>query len=358
MSFEEIMEDMLSRVPDSIDKREGGIIYTAIAPVAAMVAEMFFYSGNIRNATIPDTSACAGDDLTRKCAEHGVNRYPASNAVRLGLFTDFSDQPAEVEIGSRFAAEGLAYSVTERITAGRYKLRCEQSGMIGNNYFGAVLPLDSTHLLGTAILDHILIPGEEEETDEALRTRFYIVVNAEPYGGNLAHYEQWILAIPGVGNVKIFPTPNNRGGKVHCVIVDPDNRPCSETMIQELQEMIDPYPHGLGLGIAPIGHDVTVSTVDEAVIHVAATLQLKANFTIANVLPDIQAAIKKYMAELAFVDNVVRIAFIEAAMLGVEGVRDISLVSLNGNAQNISLSNSFDNYQIPVLGELHLSEVS
>ena len=34
MTYEKIMERMLSRVPDTLDKREGAIIFDALAPAA------------------------------------------------------------------------------------------------------------------------------------------------------------------------------------------------------------------------------------------------------------------------------------------------------------------------------------
>ena len=34
MSFQDILQRMLDRVPDKYDKREGSVIYTALAPAA------------------------------------------------------------------------------------------------------------------------------------------------------------------------------------------------------------------------------------------------------------------------------------------------------------------------------------
>ena len=38
MTFEAILERMLNRIPDSLDKREGSVIYDAIAPAALEIA--------------------------------------------------------------------------------------------------------------------------------------------------------------------------------------------------------------------------------------------------------------------------------------------------------------------------------
>ena len=41
VSYEGILNRMLNRVPDSLDKREGGVIYTALAPAAAEMKIMY-----------------------------------------------------------------------------------------------------------------------------------------------------------------------------------------------------------------------------------------------------------------------------------------------------------------------------
>lgn len=47
MTFENIMDRCLARVPDSVDKREGSVIYDAIAPAAAELAIMYIELGTI-----------------------------------------------------------------------------------------------------------------------------------------------------------------------------------------------------------------------------------------------------------------------------------------------------------------------
>lgn len=356
MTFDEIMELMLARVPDDVDKREGGVIWHAVSPVAAMVAELWAYGDNIHNSTIPDNEMAAGSVLTRKCAEHGVNRYPATKAVRRGIFEAFNGQPANVGLGELFAAESITYAVVDRLRAGEYRLECTQPGIVGNGYFGPVLPLDSSHQLGTATLGDVLVPGEEEEPDEALRTRFYIEVNALPFGGNVDQYRKWVMDIPGVGNAKIFPTPNGQGGRVHIVVVGPDNGPLASDFLSDIQEILDPEPHGEGLGTAPIGHRVSVSTVEEVIVDVASSVLLKSGYSLASVVADAREALTSYLADLSFVDNVVRVAHVEAAILAAPGVRDIAGTTLNGSAANITLAQRFDCYEVPVIGSLSLTE--
>nr|WP_319487233.1 baseplate J/gp47 family protein [uncultured Caproiciproducens sp.] len=356
-TFEEIMQLMLSKVPNDLDKRDGSPIYVTLAPVAEMLVEQQFYADNIQDATMPDTAI--GDDLTRRCAEHGVNRYPASSAIRKGVFTSAADgNPMDVPINSLFGADGVTYKVKKQISTGTYELECQQTGVVGNSYFGSLLPIDNIEGLGTATLSEVLTAGEEEEYDEELRTRFFKEVNEQPFGGNIADYEQKILKIAGVGGVKVFPTPNNQGGKVQCVIVDPDNKPTSASLIQAVQNEIDPEPHGKGYGLAPIDHFVTISTVSELTVNVKISVALRAGVEISGVQSSVETVIKNYLYSLAFKDNVVRTARIEAAVLTVDGVADISKTLLNNQPDNITLSSNFDNYQVPIVGSVTITEAT
>ena len=41
-TYENILQEMLNRVPDDIDKREGSVIYDALAPTAYSIADLYF----------------------------------------------------------------------------------------------------------------------------------------------------------------------------------------------------------------------------------------------------------------------------------------------------------------------------
>lgn len=354
IGYEELMDQMLAAIPNNIDKREGSLIYVALAPIVSMITEQQWYADNIMDSTMADTAL--GDDLTRKCGEHGVNRYPAFPAVRKGIFTTEDGRRQDVEIGSRFGAEGVAYEVTARKELGIFELTCEQTGKVGNSYFGPILPIGNPYL-GAATLSDVLVPGEEVESDEALRERFYIVVNSRPFGGNIAQYEENILAIPGVGGVRVFPTPENQGGKVQCVIIGADFRPASPALVARVQEIINPEPSAKGYGLAPIGHNTTISTVVKKPVDVATTIAAAQDYRTADLLPAVRQAVEHYLQALVFHDNVVRIARIDAAILAVDGIADIAGTTLCGTAGNLVLSAQWNRYEIPVMGELMVKEM-
>jgi uncharacterized phage protein gp47/JayE len=358
VTFEEIMERMMAMVPDDIDKREDkSLIWHTLSPVAAMMAEAWIYGDNIHNSSIPDNEMCAGSVLTRKCAEHGVNRQLASRSVRLGIFADSGGSPADVDIGDTFVAESIVYTAIYRKEAGQYALECAQAGIIGNQYFGPVLPLETARQLGAATLGDVLTPGENEETDEALRLRFYVEVNALPYGGNIDQYLKWVKDIPGVGDAKIFPVPKDQGGRVHIVIAGPDNSAVSSDFISQLKEMIDPEPHANGKGVAPIGHWVTISTVTEKRIDVSSSVLLKSGYSLAAARSEVEEVLKAYFSGFSFEEATVRVSRVESGILSANGVADYFSTALNGQDANIQLNKSYNIFEVPVLGALTLTEV-
>ena len=85
ITYEEILDRMLERVPDSMDKREGSVIYDALAPAAVELMQMYIELDTILQVTFADTSM--GEFLDRRCAERGIIRNQATKAILKGEFT-------------------------------------------------------------------------------------------------------------------------------------------------------------------------------------------------------------------------------------------------------------------------------
>ncbi|GIQ70774.1 phage tail protein [Xylanibacillus composti] len=350
MTFEHILQRMLSRVPNDIDKREGSIIYDALAPAAFELAQMYMELNLIMDLSFVDTAS--GDYLTRLTAQVGVNRRPATRALRRGIFVGQNSAPIDVPIGNRFSIAGVAYTVLSREMFGQYVLECEQPGVIGNQYFGVMLPVDYVTGLVRAELTEVLVPGEDEEADEVLRQRYYEEVNNPPFGGNVAQYKQIVNAIDGVGATKVFPTWQG-GGTAKCTIIAADWSVPSPQLLDEVQEIIDPTPQGKGLGQAPIGHEVTIAGVTEHTISIETTLSLASDMTPGQVQADVEEVIAAYLLELR--QNwaqqqqlIVRTAQIDARILTVPGVEDVEGTEINGDAANLTLGED----EIPMMGSV------
>lgn len=346
MTAKEKFNRMMNRVPNTLDKRKGSVIYLALSAVAEELALQEKKVDENYDQTFADTAV--GDDLRRRAAERGVIWKQKTAAIRKASFN------ITVPIGSRFGIEAVTYIVTENLENNESKLQCEQLGVIGNAYVGDMLPITTLPGLTTAILTDILIPGEDDEDDESLRSRYYESLESEAFGGNQADYKVKSKNLQGVGGVKVYPVWNG-GGTVKLVIIDSTfNRPSIE-FIDIVQTAIDPVVNqGAGEGIAPIGHVVTVEGVEELVINISSNIDLVEGFVWEDVEPYIDEAVKAYFLDIKKTwDNydtstglVVRISQIENAILHVTGVLDIAGTTLNGGATNLILTPA----QIPILG--------
>ncbi|HIW33435.1 MAG TPA: baseplate J/gp47 family protein, partial [Candidatus Paenibacillus intestinavium] len=234
---------------------------------------------------------------------------------------------------------------------------CETTGTIGNEQFGMLLPIDYVANLARAELGEVLVPGEDEESDDMLRQRFYEAVNEPAFGGNVADYKQKVNEIAGVGATKVYPVWNG-GGTVKCTIIAADWEPPSSALVNDVQTIIDPIVNsGQGLGQAPIGHVVTIAGVTGVTINIETTLLLSENVTPGHVQADIEMLMDAYLLELRQdwqnqVQIIVRIAQIDARMLTAQGVEDVSNTKINGIAANLTLSAD----DIPMLGTVTIND--
>lgn len=354
-TYEAILVRMLARVPGTIDKREGSLIYDALAPAAAELAQAYAELEVNNNLSFADTAS--GEFLTRRAAEFGIKRKVATKAWRRGGFLDSNNALFNIPLGSRYSIGGLNYTAIEQINIGAYVLECETAGTAGNQQFGDLLPIAYVNGLARAELTEVLVPGEDEETDEALLSRYYETVNEPAFGGNMADYRQKINAINGVGGTKVFPTWAG-GGTVKCTIIAADWAKPSPELVNEVQSTMDPEENqGMGLGQAPIGHAVTIAGVDKVTVDVETTLTLAPGVTPGQVLSDVEVILDAYLLEqrkawAAQTQIIIRTAQIDARMLTVQGVEDVTGTKLNGTEANLAL----DEEEIPILGTVIINE--
>ena len=345
ITYEVILQRMLDRVPNNMDKREGSIIFDALAPAAVELQLMYIELDTILKETFADTAQ--RDYLVRRTAERGIEPYEATYATLKGIFTPSS---LEIPIGSRFSCNELNYVITSKIQDGEYQLQCETLGVDGNANFGDLIPIDYIQGLETAKLTELLIPGEDEEDVESLRERYFASFETKPYGGNKKDYIQKTNAIAGVGSTKVTPIWQG-GGTVLLTILNSEYSKASNALIKAVQEEIDPTQDGTGMGIAPIGHIVTVQTVEEVPINVKATFGFDEGYSFNSLKSTIQNVISEYLLDLRKnwanqTSTVVRISQIETKILQIEGIIDIQNTKINGSTSNLTLTE----YQVPIFG--------
>lgn len=390
VTYEVILQRMLDRVSNELDKRESSLIWDTHSSTAIELQILYIELDTLITNSYGDTAA--REFLIMLCADRGITPESATNAILKGVFT-----PTNIDVtGQRFNIGEVNYVVTEKIADGEYKVECEESGIIGNQYLGDMIPMDYIAGLETATLTEVLIPGENEEETEHLRQRYFDSFNEQTFGGNVADYLAKVRAIQGVGDVKItrvwngditpasmipsaavkswydsltvtgevrewidavFNAAQNKkltvGGTVLVTIVDSDDYgEASNTLVNTVQETLDPNDSaGEGLGLAPIGHVVNVQSASRVTVQVKTTVTFDDGYSWQNLGTAIREAVDAYLLELReeWADSsflVVRISQIESRILAIKGVADIVNTKINGVASNLTLTA----YQIPVIG--------
>lgn len=353
MTYENIISRMLARVPDSLDKREGSVIWDALAPAAMELENMYFVLQQFMKETFADTAS--REYLIRRASERGLKPYPASKAILKAVFD------IDVPLGSRYSLEDLNYIVISKIQDNsisglkEYQIECETKGSVGGRKTGNLIPIDYISGLSRAEITELLIPGDDEENTENFRQRYFDSFNVKAYGGNISDYKQKVHEIDGVGAVKVTPVWKG-GGTVLLTIIDSDFNKASSILIDKVQQIIDPTKDGTGVGVAPIGHIVTVQGTNDIVINITTNLSFEPNYSWSLVKLKVEETLKEYLLELRknwslkneIKSNnlVVRIARIESKILNIEGILDIQGTTINGSANNLQLGE----YDLPSFG--------
>lgn len=383
-TYQYLLTRALSMVPDTVDKREGSIIYDALAPACYLLAEYFMEAHRLAQEISVETAS--GEWLDNKVLEVGISRNIATAAVKIATFTTLNatgqEVPATVPIGARFATisetQPLYYVITEAYVdeetgvtvPGSYLAICETVGVAGNGYTGTIVPLDFIPDLASATLGDYKTPGSDEETDDSLRERYLSKVRYRAFGGNIAQYRELLLGISGVGGVQVHPTWNG-GGTVKLSIVDSSFLDItSSDFLSTVQNAIDPDVNGggSGLGMAPIDHRVTVVTPEQYIVDISADVSLDGQ-TIDQVKDKITDAIESYFAQLRSswddadaMNNYKTIIYqsqVTRAALSVEGVADFTNVVLKNAAgqtfTEIVLKEDGEKQELPMLGEVTLN---
>lgn len=343
-----ILDRMLARVDSKYDKRETSIIYNTLAPAALEFANAYINLMQIENEGYADTASYYF--LKRRAAERGLIPTEATATILKGKFDK------EIEYGKRFTGLNttLNYEVfdligtaTENdITHYFYQCVCEDVGEIGNEYLGSIIPLDGDiENLTVAELIEILVHGEDEEDIEDFRNRYFDDINSQSFGGNIAQYKEIVENLPDVGGCKPYPVWNG-GGTVKIVFTNAEHKKPSDELVASIQEQIDPIDkQGQGVGLAPIGHVVTVISVDVEYLTIETNITYQEDYSWNDISIAFNEAIDEYFAELnADWKNqekiIVRISQIESRLLDIVGILDVTDTTINGVASNYSADNN------------------
>ncbi len=368
--YDYFLRKMLDAVPDNVDKREGSIIYDALAPAALVMGQQSLDMANVIKETYIKTAS--GEFLDYRAIEHGTSRYPATQTeAKAKVLNDKKEPLDNVQIGDKFASIGdspIFYVVTKINSDLTIELTAETAGSSANSYIGQVLPVTPNDLLSWAEITEITAPARDVESDDHLRARLLSSQSWIAYGGNVADYLDMTSKIDEVGAAQIYPTWNG-GGTVKVVILNNDLMPASASLVQKVKNTLDPEDkQAEGYGLAPIDHSVTVTVPEKLIVNVDISVKLDDTKVTRYVKDSITKAVEGYFQSLredwadinqklgrGYQETIYRSKILSQVML-TEGVVNAKLPSLNGKDADIDLIFNNEKSQLPVVGTVTINE--
>lgn len=368
--YDYFLRKMLDAVPDNIDKREGSIIYDALAPAALVMGQQSLDMANVIKETYIKTAS--GEFLDYRAIEHGTSRYPATQTeAKAKVLNDKKEPLDNVQIGDKFASIGdspIFYAVTKINSDLTIELTAETAGSSANSYIGQILPVTSNDLLSWAEITEIIAPARDVESDDHLRARLLSSQSWIAYGGNVADYLDMTSKIDEVGAAQIYPTWNG-GGTVKVVILNNDLMPASDSLVQKVKNALDPEDkQAEGYGLAPIDHAVTVTAPEKLIVNIDISVKIDDTKVTRYVKDSINQAIEGYFQSLrkdwsdinqrlgrGYEQTIYRSKILSQVML-TEGVVNAKLPSLNGKDADIDLVFNNAKSQLPVVGTVTINE--
>lgn len=336
---------------DFIDTTEGGFWFDMTQAPALEVDRLWDFLGTeVPTAMYP--SYAFGEYLDEWGVTLNVPRKASVQATGVVTFTGEPGTPiaTHVEVSAPQTdpdADPVGFETTASgvIPAGGtldLPIQALAAGAGGNQPAGAVSVLESP-VDGVASVANALATsgGADVESDDLYRERILLEFSAAGGAGTVADYQRWALSFSPVGHATVEALWAGNGS-VRVIVTDQDNNPVSPTVVDGLQALLDPIP-GQGAGLAPIGAIVTVATPTTVPITVAGTVSLLSGYSLdgtagsVGVRQPLIDAITEYINSLEPGEDVV-LEHVKSRFFTVEGVYDVSGVTLNGAASNVAIA--------------------
>ena len=335
-----LQQEMLSRMGTTVSVQEGSTAELTTRAVA--YALWRFYRQLAACVTLAFPTRDSGEAVEWAANALGLTRKSGSRAMAALTLT--GTPGAEIPVNTAcVTASGLEFNTDEPCTlneggTGSVSATAANIGGAYNVDAGQIGKL-LTGVPGlTAVTnEHASEGGADAETYEALFDRLDARRKRPATSGNLAQYEQWALAVPGVGAARAIDVWNGPG-TVKVVLVDAAMQPVDETVRAAVESYIAAVrPAG---GVA-----VTVVAAEAVPISVSAQVTLDSSTTVEAVQDRLSAALTGSLTGLAMQDGTLLYNRVVYLLLGLDGVRDFTTLTVNGGTANVPMAAT----QAPVL---------
>ncbi|WP_425058361.1 hypothetical protein SCACP_30090 [Sporomusa carbonis] len=361
-TFAEILQALFDYIINTgtrkiTDFNPGSLVRTILEAVAAVIEDCYFLLETLADKYFVLSSE--GEWLDKRVQDYGMQRKPGTKSE--GTIAAGRDSPApfscRIPAGTLFQSEGGVEVVTlEAAVLNTGELSVEipaqavNVGKDANFPAGTVLKQAGIAITGIEWAKVVRMEGgEDTESDDDLKARFLERMRNPGTSGNIADYVQWAREVAGVTAAHVVPIWDGPG-TVKVIVLGPDKKPPSASIVQSVQDYI--APNNKGERKAPIGATVTVVGAAAVVINIETTVLLDntQNIALATLQENFTAAVEDYLNKMAFQADVLRYSRVSSLLLDQAGVIDYIDFTINGETANISLSAD----EVAVLGEVKL----
>lgn len=340
-----ILQRMLEASPDDLDKRQGSVTFDLLSPAAIELAHAYIELDHVLTFGFAGPKQ-PSEFLDLRAGEFGLTRRHSVKAE--GSVTFHGDNGIVIPQGTMVSTDeenALVFVTTEpgTIVSGRAEvLAIAQEGGSKGNVGAQQIKLVLGNLAGVVTVSNTqpFINGANMESDESLLGRYLDRVRRPATSGNIWHYRQWALEVPGVGDVKVFPVWNGNG-TVKLAVLSDDKRAPVPSIIERVKAAVEER--------RPVGALVTVSPAEEVRIDVTARVSLAPDAKLEQVKDQFLAELSSFFAGIAFRSVIVPYNRIFGLLLDIDAVLDFSDLKINGGSTNLEIAES----QVAVAGAVN-----
>lgn len=325
-----IRQEMLDDVTSNISKNEGTLIYDALSPVANQLTKTYIDLDSILKKAFAQDAYDIW--LDKRCAEFGVIRKPGVKATGTVKFTGATG----TVIPTGFlvtTADQLDFKTTEDVTiaagVATAPIEAYATGPQYNVPIGTINQISSAQAGVNNVINEVATTGGADiESDVALKARLLLKVQTPATSGNVYHYKQWALEVPGVGAAKVFPVWNGPGTVKVC-IVDTNKQPANQSIIDDALAHIEEE--------RPVGATVTVTSATPLAVNLVMTVKRDNSVTMEDLETALILKLTNYLKTLAFESTYISISKIITLIVEETGVVDLISITMNGSNANVAI---------------------
>lgn len=366
---DEITNDILADIPETYQKTVGFPIRDFIKAIAIFLAEI------LENVKVvlswQNVDNMTGETLRRWVFQRrGIEWKSATHATTIltttgsGFNITAGTIIGESDTGLYFASK---YDVVSSTGVEEIEVECTTAGTIGNIPVGAISKIPVTiDGLSTVYNNVEAKGGYDDESDDALRERYYEDLQLPIVSANKNHYRQWAKEITGVKDAKVKALWDG-DNTVKVIILDEVNLIASDDLVAQVQAYIDPYQldkdgnkvgWGEGNGQAPCGAYCTVASATPKEINVSANIEVLTGYDLETVKTNVAGAINDYLKTVAFdAHGIISYTQISSYILKADGVKDHTGMLINGGVDNIKVVDTDTYAEVAILKNLELTQI-